>query len=771
MPASPAGALSRRILSFLVPIACALALAACDNGSNTIAIDPPAPPPEPEPLGEFSATVLSSPPEAVSGGTARVGIGAPAALPDEDIVIELDGEDISDRFRATGGKYRLMGRVEGLVEGENRLRVSSAGEPVTPAELTLVNHPDTGPIFSGPQQQPFLCATDDDRANLELGPVLDEQCSVERVVSFKYRTTEGAWADWEPGQGRPDDMATTTTIDGETVDFIVRWERGTINRFLYSLAVLVPGGDVDGEPDLAAWNRRLIYYFQGGVAIGHYQGDPSQRRALYADGLGAGYAIAYSTGTKTGTHYNLELGGETAIMVKDRFVSAYGMPDYTVGVGGSGGGIQQYVYGQNHPGLIDAGVPQYSYPDMITQTIHIGDCELIERWIDFQLQADPNSKWADWNNRTWLIGLNASNEVANDVVDNGLTPWVPPGSSECTASWRGLSPLALNPNFGTAPGITPEQQAEVEWTHFADLVNIYGRAEDGFARSTWDNVGVQYGLQALRDGNITPAEFLDLNASIGSWKQEPETVQEGCPFLIELCFALDFEQPLYPDQIDPWSWRNANVGSVDDPAPRRAADPGAIERAFDSGMVNRGEIEIPLIDVRPYLEEVLDMHNTHQSFAARQRLLNHDGDASNQVIWFQEPSEADIAALTMEAFAVIDEWMANIAANPDLSVGENRPAAAVDACFDAGGAVIASGDDVWNGILDDGEPGACTAQFPVYSTSRIVAGAPITGDVFKCELQSVVEAIDGGAYGDWMPGAEEQATLEAIFPDGVCRYD
>ena len=35
----------------------------------------------------------------------------------------------------------------------------------------------------------------------------------------------------------------------------------------------------------------------------------------------------------------------------------------------------------------------------------------------------------------------------------------------------------------------------------------------------------------------------------------------------------------------------------------------------------------------------------------------------------------------------------------------------------------------------------------------------------------VAEAIDGGVYGDWMPSAEEQATLEAIFPDGVCHYN
>ena len=53
-------------------------------------------------------------------------------------------------------------------------------------------------------------------------------------------------------------------------------------------------------------------------------------------------------------------------------------------------------------------------------------------------------------------------------------------------------------------------------------------------------------------------------------------------------------------------------------------------------MVFRGKIEIPLIDWRHYLEPFLDMHNSHQSFASRQRMLNFDGDASNQVIWFTD---------------------------------------------------------------------------------------------------------------------------------------
>ena len=134
---------------------------------------------------------------------------------------------------------------------------------------------------------------------------------------------------------------------------------------------------------------------------------------LHLAGFGLGYAVIYSSGTRTNTHYNLQLGGETAIMVKDRFVSAYAEPEYTIGVGGSGGAIQQYVYGQNHKGLLDGGVPQYSYSDMVTQTIHVGDCELLERWADSKVIADPLSMWRTWVNRFLIEGLSTSATVAN----------------------------------------------------------------------------------------------------------------------------------------------------------------------------------------------------------------------------------------------------------------------------------------------------------------------------------------------------------------------
>ncbi|MGA7270394.1 MAG: DUF6351 family protein, partial [Acidimicrobiia bacterium] len=483
------------------------------------------------PGANYAIEVVSSPPQYVSGGDARLLVHVPPGQTDKVSVL-VNGDEVSSSFWPVSADT-LEGVVEGLELGDNLVEVRpSRSRGPAKTSVVLTNYPTGGPMFSGPQQEPFLCATAADRANAELGPPVDGDCTIPTVVSFKYQTTSGAWADYDPDGPRPGDMAETTTLDGDTVDYIVRWERGTIDRFIYSIAVLSPGGQDETVPDLSAWNHHLIYYFQGGVGIGHYQGDPSRSRMLFDYGLSNGYAVIYSTGTKTGVHYNLELGGETAIMVKDRFVSAYGNPDYTVGFGASGGAIQQYVYGQNHKGLIDAAIPVYSYPDMVTQTIHVGDCELLERWIDTRVLAG-SARWADWENRTLLEGMNARNGFPNGYL--AVMPFLPPGSSECVNGWRGLSPLALNPLFGTAPGVTPQQQATTEWSHYGDAVNVYGRNADGYANRTWDNVGVQYGLESLVSGDISKAEFLDLNAEVGSWKNEPDMVQERCPFISSLC--------------------------------------------------------------------------------------------------------------------------------------------------------------------------------------------------------------------------------------------
>jgi len=764
----------------------------------------------------WSIEILSSASDQVSGGDALVRVEFPGKQIKKNARLLLNGVDVTSSLEAEDGD--LVGVVEGFALGQNLLELkSSAHASSLKAKLVAVNHPLGGPIFSGPQQQPFVCTT----ARVGLGqPIVDNQdmigipvaqedasgsyprdgrgyptaaativgwskdCAANRRIEYQYRTTGGAFLPLaNPGGPLPADLAMTTTLDGQSVPYIVRFERGTLNRFVYSVAMLAPVTESDPtEPDDSLWNGRLVFSFQGGVAIGHTQGTTSNSAMLLHDVLKLGYAVVNSTGLRMNTHYNLQLGGETALMLKEHFVEDHGMPLYSVSVGGSGGAIQQYVYAQNHPGLLDAAIPQYSYSDMITQTIHVGDCELLEHYFDSTDRF--NNKWDDVLNRRAIQGLNASPTPTISAGEaaqwNGIyglysllglnrplpippTQTTPPPLTECRRAWFGLTPLVLNPTFTNVEDINKLAQgtAGVDWTHAGDLVNIYGKDADGFGRTPWDNVGVQYGLRALVAGVITPSEFLDLNARVGSWKEPAQMVTEGFPFV----------GAPSPAAFDPWSSRNMSLspdGGVT-PAPRRSGSLEAMNAAYESGMRFDGDIDIPVIDWRHYLEEQLDMHHSHQSFATRRRLeLRHDDD--NMVIWFTDARPGVAFDQTPEAFEVIEEWMANLRERPWRGVAGNKPSRAVDRCFTTTGAEIAAGDDVWDGILDDEPPGACTQLFPIQRSSRIVAGGPIEGGIFKCGLQSVDEAIAAGAYGTWAPSAAEKARLEQIFPAGVCDW-
>ena len=86
------------------------------------------------------------------------------------------------------------------------------------------------------------------------------------------------------------------------------------------------------------------------------------------------------------------------------------------------------------------------------------------------------------------------------------------------------------------------------------------------------------------------------------------------------------------------------------------------------------------------------------------------------------------------------------------------------------GALMARGADVWSGVLDTKPKGACTQAFPMYGTSRIVAGGPIEGGIFKCALKPLDNALADGTYGTWKPNAAEIQKLQAIFPEGVCDF-
>jgi hypothetical protein len=248
-------------------------------------------------------------------------------------------------------------------------------------------------------------------------------------------------------------------------------------------------------------------------------------------------------------------------------------------------------------------------------------------------------------------------------------------------------------------------------------------------------------------------------------------VQETFPFFGT--GAAEIQKALtIPGYFDPWSSKNmlASPGAGQ-PMPRSKGDPIAMRAAYTSGHVFRGRLDVPAIDHRQYMERELDMHNSHQSFAARQRVLNEMGHSDNMVIWFTDTTPGvPKASQSLEALAVMDRWMSNMRLNPGGGITGNKPAQAVDACFDLQGKLMYAGSDAWNGILDGNAPGVCTQAFPLYSTSRIVAGAPIEGAMYDCAKKSVDAALADGTYAPWVPNAGEVAQLKQIFPEGVCDY-
>ncbi|MDM0001930.1 DUF6351 family protein [Variovorax sp. J22P240] len=743
--------------------------------------------------------VLSSAPEFVSGGDARIEVRTAPGLRDK-LELWLNGTRLDVKLAETA--VGLEGLISGLKLGANTLEVRHRnGNGQGRDQLTLTNYPITGPMFTGPQQTPFVCTTIQgavgkqprvDSAVPPGYPVRDAQgtllgysqdCSIDTFVSYQYRSTAGALKPLPADGTRPSDMGQATLADGRTVDFVVRREIGSINRFLYSIAMLapMPAADNVAQADTSLWNGKLLYWFQGGVAIGHSQGTV-HGGSMNLDVLGRGWAIVHSSGNNTGTHYNMNLAGETAMMTKERFIERYGAPVYTVGLGGSGGAIQQYMIAQNNPGVLDGLLPVQSYPDMVTQTIHVGDCELLEHYMDATDRA--NGKWGVTKNRTWLVGMNAEENPdggPNARVNDALAPLkialgysTAKGSTECVPAWRGLTPLSMNPWYGQAPNqqlYEPQSDiAAIRWTHYDDLRNVYGVDASGAARTTWDNVGVQYGLKSLRAGHITMDEFVHLNWHVGGWKHPSDMVQEGFPFFgttqSEINKALS--QPGY---FDPWSRRNMRLTAADAPAPRTAGDPLAMRAAYTSGHVFTGRLDVPAIDHRQYMERELDMHNSHQSFAVRQRVLQKMGHSDNLVVWFTDTTPGTPkASQSMQALDVMDQWLANMRTNPAGGIVGNKPTDAVDACFNLQGQRMSAGGGVWTGILDSQPAGACTQSFPLYGTSRTVAGAPIEGGIYRCALKPVDKALTDGTYGNSAPSAQQVEQLKRIFPEGVCDY-
>ena len=661
--------------------------------------------------------ILSSRPDMVSGGDALVEVNAPAGIELSQVMLELNGMDVSNLLKRDpeSGTFRAL--VGGMAVGKNTLRastkdgaeaavVSKSGKrpALLDVSLTITNYPITGPILSGPHMTPYECRTFESG----LGDPLDRDCSATPKTEYFYRASSNTFKPLtDLSAPRPSDLVSTTTNQGKTVPYIVRVDSGTINRTIYRIAMLD-----DPNPAVApwtpgpGWNRKLAVGFGGGAGTQYNQGVNQATSALNHVYLSHGFAFIAATELVNQLHSNAVLQGEALMMIKEHFIKTYGVPKWTVGFGGSGGAIQQLLIAEMYPGLLDGLQPSLSFPDSSMQT---ADSGLLQ---SFWRKADP-ALWTD------------AKKGAVEGYTHGTT-----------SAWeRSFVPISLASN---ARGCALKDDSQVydpvknpkgvRCTSQEMRVNIYGRdPKTGFARKGQDNVGVQYGLVALNDGIITVDEFLELNQKIG---------------------GNDIDGNYTPERV--------------------TGDPIAIRAAYQSGLLNSGGgglATVPILHTRPYADQQGDIHDRERDFTIRARLQKTNGRSDNQVIWLAGRGEnyqtlkVDMVSLALDT---MNQWLDSIAADPAPpstdKVVRNRPAEAADACWDANG----------NKIVEPASfsgRGKCNTLYPVHGEPRLASGAPLTNDVLKCQLKPI-------QYSDYkvtFTGAQK-ARMATVFPSGVCDF-
>jgi hypothetical protein len=631
--------------------------------------------------------------EFVSGGDVLVRVGRA-----DHVRVHSNGRDVTDAFvRQPDGS--LLGVVDGLRDGRNTITATaSRGAQAT---LRVVNHPRSGPVFSGRQQVPFFCQTE----AFGLAPAQQPLCEAPTEVTYAYRTTAGQFKPLADPADRPADLA-NATVGGVTLPYVVRVETGVIDRAVYRIAALYDGTDPSPVAPERGWNGRLVYNFGGGCNSGYRQGGATApvQEDLF---LSQGYAVASSSLNVLDNNCSPIISAEAAMMVKEHFQETYGPALHTIGWGGSGGGIQQYDIADAYPGILDGIIPGISYPDPLTTMGPVTDCGLLNAYFA-KGGFTPEQQRA----------------VSGYVSYNTCRSWQATFLSRATAtgSCDPIIPVEIRWNETTNPDGLRCGAAE-QW------VNQLGRdPRNGFVRAVLDNVGVQYGLRALEDGAITPAQFAALNAGVGGYDHA------GRPI----------------------------------PA-RTTADPRGLFAAYAADLVNSAGMGLrytPIIDQRTYLDRVTplaDIHTAEMSYVMRDRLRTQNGTHANQVIIESSADPAQTAAAARYQLDAMDRWLTAIGADDSRrdkarKVIANKPADLTDGCY-------VSATERISEPLTYPSSGRCGQLYPIAANPRLVAGADLSMSTVKCRLKP----LDFDDYPVTFTD-EEKALLRKAFPTGVCDW-
>ncbi|WP_197319839.1 DUF6351 family protein [Saccharomonospora sp. NB11] len=674
---------------------------------------------EAAPRGELTVRVLSGRADMVTAGDALLQVEASREVPLPVVSVRLNGRDVTDRFVADTQAHTLTGHVTGLREGVNVVQASVPGRGRPRTELQVVNHPATGPVFSGPHQQPFVCETTTFRLPVlggTLGEPIDEDCSIETRVDHFYRTTGNAFAPWPEGTTEyPDDLAWTTTSLGRRVPYVVRMETGTLNRGIYQMTVLhdplrEPEPGPGARPE--GWNGRAIYTLGGGCTRGWYRQGDTTGGVTDDFMLSRGYGVMSSSLNVYGANCADVTAAETAMMVKERFVERHGPIEHTIGFGCSGGAYQAHQIVDNYPGIFDGIVVGCSFPEVGFGTVNF----ITDAWLLHEYFTRSDLDWTEEQKRA-VTGFLRYETAPNVAVGA-----------------RRISPTAYCDMVPVEQRYHPETNPRgVRCGVYDHAVNVYGRdPETGFARRPLDNVGVQYGLKALNDGVITVDEFLDLNARVGGFDDD------------------------------------ANI------VPRRTeGDPQAIRIAYRTGRLTNGGGglgTVPIIDYRAYSDDLPngDIHVRYHTFSIRERLREANGSAANHVSLLEDNRYGGFSTrspLLRSAVVEMDRWLTTLgqAGSAPFDVEEiaaAKPATLREGCYSR------DEDPVFVAQPLDRDPASeCEQWYPSASFPREVAGESVRADVVKCRLKAVDPADYAVEFTD-----RQWRRLREVFPDGVCDY-
>src|SRR5467141_1737139 len=729
---------------------------------------------EDRPASKFEIVPLSNRADLISGGDALVEVRVPKSVALNKVRLSLNGHDVTAMFRADSTARVMRGVLTGMVPGRNDFLADSKGRR---ASLTITNNAIGGPVLLGSQTTPWICATPTpvpESGNMPASNAsglttfaFDAQCNIATEYKLFYRTTSAGCSSGLPDPSPPNspptnncfkpytpgsapaDLATTTTTAGLTVPYIVRVERGTINRGIYDIAVLFdparPWSALAPQPQ---WNGKVVYTFGASTGQPRLQFRSEQNWADDA-ALSRGFMVVDNSLTDSLYNSNRVLVAETLMMMKEHIVDTYGQIKYTLGNGCSGGSIQQNTAASIFPGLLDGIQPSCDYPDSITTGLEVIDCVLLVNfyagadWTALMsglTQAQINAKKTAINGhlnqlgcQSWNNAFGHNNKPGNYVpilvVDQTTGAVAPAGAPRNNC----LLPAALvydpltNPT-GTRCG-DPDLAAAV-WGTTAGIPAGSSRR----ALQTGDNVGIQYGLNALLDGAITPEEFVTLNEKIGG--------------------------------TDADSNRTAS---------RSTADRAAIDIAYRAGIVSSGKNlgKLPIIDSRGFDEQ--GIHYIWRSFSERARIdAANGGNHGNQVMWRYGTAllpgpGAQAAAVTLRSLTTMDTWLSNLTVSArkatlndvrtQAQVIAAKPATAFDLCY-------LTGDTTFSNPVTD--MAACDAdpRLMKHASPRQVAGGPLAENVLKCQLKPL-NSVD---YAPLVFSSAQLARLQATFPDGVCDW-